>query len=145
MSNIVLRRVIAYASEQGTSQALATSIGKSTGIDVIDIKNLKIDELNLYSMIVFVVSTYGRGAPPSNCTEYWGSLESCNIDCNTVNFAVLGVGSSNFRRSFLGFAKKLSDKMKSLGAKEVVPMGIHDETGEKSIDVQAWVQSIGLN
>ena len=142
MSNIVLRRVIAFATEQGTSQNVAEQIGRMTGIDVVDIKTINVNEINLYSLIIFVVSTYGRGAAPESVREYWSSFEKVNLKCNNVKFAVLGCGSSNFRKTFLGFAKKVEEKMINLGATKLVEMGINDEAEEQTTDLTTWVRNI---
>ena len=131
--------VILYASEQGTSKGIAEKIGKETGIECIDAKTVKAEDLSKYTKIVWVVSSYGRGIAPAEYREWWDSVNALSADLSGVSFAVFGCGSSNYRRSFVGFAKTVEAKMLALGAKKITDMGILDDADEKSTDIDAFI------
>lgn len=139
---VLLRKVIAYGTNQGTSKEIAEKIGKETGIDVVAVQDIKVEDLNLYSTIIFVVPTYGRGAPPDSVKPWWDTFSASSTSLSTVHFAVFGLGSSNFRRSFVGFAKALEKKMLDLGAKEITEMGVLDDNDDKSTDMNQFIEAV---
>jgi sulfite reductase alpha subunit-like flavoprotein len=134
--------VILYATEQGASQEVAEKIGQATGIEVVDAKTVKAEDLTKYTKIVWVVSSYGRGAAPSEYREWWETVNALTADLSAVSFAVFGCGSSNYKRSFVGFAKAVEAKMLELGAKKITEMGILDDTDEKSTDLDAFISPL---
>lgn len=134
--------VVIYASEQGTAKGIAEEIGQKTGFDVTDIREFNFDNFATYNYVIFVVATYGRGSAPKSCEEAWQKLNSITDKVENMKFAVFGVGSSAFRRSFVGFAKTVENKMKELGATEVTEMGILDEQDEKSTDLNEWMNAL---
>ena len=143
MAAIIIRRAIVYFSEGGTAKGIAEEIGRKTGIDVIDVNAFDIENIRTYGFLIFVPASYGRGAPPQCCTEAWEKLQKVGSLAG-LKFAVWGVGSSAFRRSFLGFAKTLEAKMKELGAEEVTTLGISDEQQEEDVNLDEWVKTLGI-
>lgn len=144
MATIVIRRAIVYFSEQGTAKGIAEEIGRKTGIDVVDVNAFDIDNIKTYGFLIFVPASYGRGSPPRNCTEAWAKLQNVGR-LDGLKFAVWGVGSSAFRRSFLGFAKEIENKMKELGAEEVTTLGISDEQHEQDVNLDEWLKTLGIS
>ena len=135
-------KAVFSASNCGTSQDLAEKIGERLNISVSDLKTLNIDDLKNYKLIIFAVSTYGRGAPPRGYEDVWKKLQAFTGDLSNVEFAVYGAGSSSFEKTFLGFAKNIENKMKELGAKEVAKLGILDEMEDVEFDFDEWIKSI---
>lgn len=131
--------VILYATEQGTSKEVAEKIGKATGIEAVDAKTVTAEDLSKYTKIVWVVSSYGRGAAPAEYREWWNTVNALSADLKSISFAVFGCGSSNYKRSFVGFAKTVEAKMLALGATKIEEMGILDDADEKSTDLDAFI------
>lgn len=134
--------IILYASEQGTAKGLAEQIGKETVITVKDAKDVQPSELPTYEKIIFVPASYGRGDPPAEYKDWYASFDAFKGDLSKAKFAVLGVGSANYKRSFVGFAKKIEAKLTALGATKICDMGIADETEEKSTDLNEFINNV---
>lgn len=141
--NFVKLRKIFYSTQQGTSRDVAQKIHEKTGIDFADISELKTSDFDLYSTIIFVTATYGRGDCPESAKPFWEYLQQRDPSKKlSLKFAVFGCGSSNFARTFVGFAKKLEAALLERGAQEIAELGIKDENEEKSSDFDAWVNSL---
>lgn len=133
---------VIYASEQGTAKGVAETIGQKMGFEVIDICEFNFDNFETYKYLIFVVATYGRGVAPKSCQSAWEKLNGITKTVEGMKFAVFGVGSSAFRRTFVGFAKTVENKMKELGATEVTELGVLDEQDEKSVDLNEWMNKL---
>ena len=143
---LVLRRAIFYATQQGTSKEVAEQIGSKIGIDVHDIATLKTEDFDTYSTLIFVVSSYGRGDPPASAKPFWQFLSGLDPakKFSGIKFAVFGCGSTNFKRSFVGFAKKVEEALKNHGCQEIAELGIKDDNDEESCDLDQWITSLKL-
>lgn len=148
--------IILYATKGGTSKDFAELVSQTIGFsNVIDIASLPsnfIDDVFVNSngkrrRIVFVVPTYGRGMPPPSAKQFWESLSA--LDKSKVNnlqlqFAVLGLGSSSFESTFVGFAKNLEAKLIEIGGVEICPLCTRDEMNDEEDDekVKSWINQI---
>jgi AmmeMemoRadiSam system radical SAM enzyme len=120
--------VVLFAGKRGTSKGIAEQIGERLGFVVVDLEGVKLESLFGLRRVVFVVATYGRGAPPPSATDFWNQLSVVGgrVARPDAEFAVFGCGSSKFAESYCGFAKNLEAKLISLGFKEVAPIGLRD-------------------
>lgn len=134
--------VIIYASEQGTAKGIAEQIAKETSFPVRDAKDTKPEEFANFEKIIFVPATYGRGDPPAEYRDWFAEFNAWTGDLSKAKFAVFGVGSANYKRSFVGFAKKIETKLAALGASKICDMGVCDETEEKSTDMNEFIVKI---
>ena len=87
------------------------------------------EELINETIVVFVVSTTGTGQEPRAMTPMWQMLLRADLPPDIfeeMNFAVFGLGDSSYEK-FCWAAKKLSRRLLSLGARELVDRGEGDE------------------
>jgi sulfite reductase (NADPH) flavoprotein alpha-component len=139
-----VRRAIVYATEAGTSQEKAEAIHTRTGIDVVNITDFPLDSIDDYGFLIFVVPTYGGGEAPDSTSEIWAQLLARTKPLNGLQFAVWGLGSSDFGDTFVGFAKTLEAKLKELGAAEVTTLGITDSNETQSTNFDEWLPTLGI-
>jgi sulfite reductase (NADPH) flavoprotein alpha-component len=135
-----MSKIILYGSKQGTSKKIADEIGSKTGIPVDSIEKKKPDDLKGYSLVVFVVATYGKGEAVPTAVSFWKELNSQSIDLSSVSIAVVACGSSSFKQTFCKFGKDLEAKLVNLGAKKAASeVALHDAKGQQSSNIDAWI------
>jgi flavodoxin len=133
---------VVYATEKGASQGVATEIGTKTGIQVIDAKTFPIDDIASYSLVIFVVSNYGKGDAPPSSKAVLQKLLALETDLSGLKFAVYTCGSSKFGPTFAGFGKKVERKLKDLKATQLGTLGIRDAAGANSTNFEEWITSL---
>lgn len=148
--------LVIYATKAGTSKEFAELVGQTIGFSkVIDVASLPKDFVQNALVncngkrrrIVFVVATYGRGMPPPSAKEFWEKLSAVDkskVSNLNLQFAVLGLGSSSFESTFVGFAKNLEAKLLEIGGTEICPLCTRDEMNDEEDDekVKAWINQI---
>lgn len=137
------KKAVFFATQQGTSKRFATQIGEITGIEVVDLAGFNAADLPQYEVALFVVPSYGKGDPPAPAKNFWEGLSESTTELPNLKFAVYGCGDSNFKRSFMGFGKKINEKLATLGATRLTEMGQYDENGDET-DVPEWVEKLNL-
>lgn len=113
---------IYYATETGNSENLARQAHERavsegwTEATVENISKLKPAALTSHGLVLFVVSTWGDGEPPSDGTDFYYDLEKAALDLSGVRYSILGLGDRDYA-DFNGFARKLDERLAALGAK----------------------------
>jgi sulfite reductase alpha subunit-like flavoprotein len=138
------RSAIVFATEAGKSQEIAGEIHGRTGIDFLNFGDFPLNEIGSYSLLIFVVPTYGSGDPPESTAAKWQELLDRTEPLNGLKFAVYGLGSTDFGETFVQFAKTLEAKLTALGASEVTALGINDAAGKSSTNFDDWVKGLGV-
>lgn len=134
-----------FAGCGGTARGAADRIAERIGAEVIDLRSADAGALQDYNVIVFAVATYGRGAPPRGYEAAWEALRAREARLDGVKFAVCGVGSSAFARTFVKFARDVAEKMRELGAVEMAPVGEIDEMEDVEFDFEKWMDEVKEN
>ena len=138
------KNYIIYATQNGTSKEVAEAIeGQINGYKVCDIQQFTVKQLQDSNNCIFCAATYGRGSPPASAVAFWNELQNISSFSKPINFAVVGLGSSAYRRTFCGFAKSLENKLIELGAKEILPICLRDEQDDECDDsVNEWIDKL---
>lgn len=112
---------IYYASETGNAESVAYEIyerARAQGwpeATLDSIAALTPEKLSNHRLAIFAVSTWGVGDPPSEATDFYYELESAEIDLSGLNYAVFGLGDSDYP-DFNAFAGSLDTQLSSRGA-----------------------------
>ena len=124
---------VVYASETGTSEDLAYSLfglmKRCLLVNVTSMESYDVTKLPDEDIVVFVVSTTGDGEVPSSMLAFWKFLLQKHLSStslSSVKVAVFGLGDSSYEK-YNAAARRLMVRMKQLGAKELVPLGLGDD------------------
>ncbi len=137
--------LVAFGSQTGSAGNLAKSISREADrrgfqSTLKELNTVSPADLAAQSLCVLVTSTWGDGDLPDNGVEFWNALRGDTAPrMESLRFAVLGLGDKNYA-DFCGAARKLDERLATLGARRLVPRG------ECDVDFQAaaaaWTASL---
>ena len=133
--------LVLYGTQTGNSQDVAKRIGREArryGLHSTVQSLHSYDVLNLptESIVVFVVATTGQGDVPDRMKAFWKFLFRKSLQSGSlkdVQFSVFGLGDSAYVK-FNVVAKKLHNRLCSLGAQKIVDRGLGDEQHDEGYD-----------
>lgn len=124
--------IILYGSNAGTCKAYAEelaaearSFGFSPSIDILDAAT---EQMPKEVPVVAITPSY-EGKPPDNAKKFVSWLEAHADDTSILagrQYAVFGVGNSEWASTFHRIPKLVDSLMKKLGAKSFAPAGFAD-------------------
>ncbi len=131
------RILIAYATQSGNAKAIAQRIYavNQDCCDIYDVASIKIELIQEYERVVFVVSTYGNGEPPLTAETFYAELCQSSLDLHAIKFAVLALGDKQYLK-FCGFGNSLSHQLIRLGAIPRVPLT--EVNRNDAITIEHW-------
>ncbi|KAK9165539.1 hypothetical protein Scep_000730 [Stephania cephalantha] len=122
-----------FISQTGTSKTLARrlyNLLQSNGLEfnLTDPKDYEPEDLPKETLVLIVASTWEGGEPPPNgaflanwLAESAEDFRVGSMALSRCRFAVFGVGSRAYGKSFNAVGKELSRRFRALGAAEVLP------------------------
>tara|TARA_Y100000992_G_scaffold173390_1_gene116871 strand:+ start:371 stop:844 length:474 start_codon:yes stop_codon:yes gene_type:complete len=125
---------IYVGSQHGNAEGIANEIyGRLKEVN----KNLKI---NIYSLnellehinpkkVIIITSTTGNADIPDNASKFWLKIKKRTLEKNyyeNMSYLILGLGDTNYS-VFCAAAKKISKRLKELGACELNPLITMDD------------------
>ncbi|EEA07769.1 flavodoxin family protein [Cryptosporidium muris RN66] len=152
---------LVYASQTGKSEMISyeireelwkvgvltypTSIDKFEDIFYSYFENNSSDEL--FPPTIFVVSTTGQGEVPNSMRSFWQRLLYSDISRNkfkTFQFVIFGLGDRCFGNKFNLTARKLHHRLIQMGASELNPWGLGDESHDFGLlgEFDPWLENL---
>jgi sulfite reductase alpha subunit-like flavoprotein len=150
--------LILWSSETGTAERFA-KLAKHTmerymecdarslaGLRASDLASLSSD----YLAVLFIVSTFGDGAPPSDGVDLHSSLNTLVLSeaapapeplLSKLRFSVLALGSSLYPH-FCGFGLNLDSLLLTCGAFSLLPPTLADELKGQAATFQTWMSQV---
>lgn len=143
-----------FGSQTGTAEEVAYDLARETARRMIEVEVSALDSFDLTEIIsvelaVFIVATTGNGEPTDNMMKFWKAIMNRNLPANTfetMTFAVFGLGDSTYE-NFNVVARKLSVRLKQLGAEELIPKGLGDDMHDFSYEAEfhPWCEKLWLS
>lgn len=126
---------ILYASETGKSLKFTSHLSSllKTPHKILCLSEITPYEiLNENNLLIFIISTYFDGKPPTNGQNFYNEIYDIYIDHRieknfNFNFAVFGLGSKAYGSDFNIVARNLETWLSSIGGKRILKLGLGDE------------------
>lgn len=144
-----MKILVTYASMTGTAEFVAEEIHdqlESMSFDsaLLDMNDLKLEQLKNYQKMIICSSSYGAGDIPANGIKFYQALQEADIDLSRLEFAICGLGDSSYVHTFCGAAKKFQHVLGKARANELSSALFHDckkddEPEQKAIK---WITEI---
>lgn len=142
---------IFFISQTGTSKTLAKRLhplltSNDLLFDLVDPQTYEPEDLPKEALVLIVASSWEDGKPPEAAKFFVNWIDESANDfrvgsllLSNCKFAVFGVGSKSYEKTFNMVAKDLSKKLRELGAGEVLPVVEGDvDGGELDVVFEDW-------
>ncbi len=120
-----LELTILFGTETGNCEDLAKKVAKKAeknqvATKIVNLANYSIEDLaGETAPVLFIVSTWGDGAPPPKCEAFFNALHAYGDPLEGKKFGVLALGDSEYPL-FCECGKQLDSKLEALGAERMV-------------------------
>jgi sulfite reductase alpha subunit-like flavoprotein len=147
---------VLYATATGTAEDVArdishrfqlcgTLVACCAPVDSYAFDALLVDAAD-GALFVFIVATSGDGEAPQTMTRLWTILRNAALRPGVlaaVRFAVFGLGDRSYPK-FNAAARRLTTRMRDLGAVSMVSLGLGDEADPRGYDAELrpWIDAL---
>ena len=136
--------LVAYASQTGNAEELATQTAHSLqlagiAVRVCALAELTAQELQQAERALFLVSTYGEGDAPDNAAAFIGRLMTGELALPQLHYGVLALGDRSYSQ-FCGFGRALDAWLAGQGASPLFERIEVDRSASAAIGV--WFQQL---
>ena len=136
--------LVAYASQTGNAEELATQTAQSLQLAGIPVRLCALAEVTAADLqqaerALFLVSTYGEGDAPDNAAAFMGRLMTGEIALPQLHYAVLALGDRSYGQ-FCGFGRALDAWLAAQGASRLFERIEVDRSASAAIE--QWFQHL---
>ncbi len=121
-----LELTILFGTETGNCEDLAKKVAKKADKNKVATKIANLADYSVEDLtgetapVLFIVSTWGDGAPPPKCEAFFEALHASSEPLESMKFGVLALGDTEYPL-FCECGKLLDSKLEALGAERMVP------------------------
>ena len=136
--------LVAYASQTGNAEELATQTAQSLQLAGIPVRLCALAELTAMDLqqaerALFLVSTYGEGDAPDNAAAFMGRLMTGELVLPQLHYGVLALGDRSYGQ-FCGFGRALDAWLATQGASRLFERIEVDRSASAAIE--QWFQHL---
>lgn len=136
--------LVAYASQTGNAEELATQTAQSLQLAGIPVRLCALAELTAMDLqqaerALFLVSTYGEGDAPDNAAAFMGRLMTGELALPQLHYGVLALGDRSYGQ-FCGFGRALDTWLATQGASRLFERIEVDRSASAAIE--QWFQHL---
>ena len=136
--------LVAYASQTGNAEELATQTAHSLQLAGIPVRLCALAELTAMDLqqaerALFLVSTYGEGDAPDNAAAFMGRLMTGELALPQLHYGVLALGDRSYGQ-FCGFGRALDAWLATQGASRLFERIEVDRSASAAIE--QWFQHL---
>ncbi|WP_219114870.1 sulfite reductase subunit alpha [Janthinobacterium sp. UMAB-56] len=136
--------LVAYASQTGNAEELATQTARSLQLAGIPVRlcalaELTANDLQQAERALLLVSTYGEGDAPDNAAAFMGRLMTGGLALPQLHYAVLALGDRSYGQ-FCGFGRALDAWLAAQGASRLFERIEVDRSASAAIE--QWFQHL---
>lgn len=138
---------ILYGTETGNAEMLAEDIADHLSDHVVTVTNLADfapSEFDPRTLYLIVTSTYGDGELPASAQPFGAAMAAGAPDLTGIQFAVFGLGDSEYPETFNFGGKRLEEMLVAAGATLLGERVTHDASGDDMADDLAypWAEAV---
>ena len=142
-----LRLTILVGTMTGTADLVAQEVsdalaGRGVAAEVVVMDGLDAGIFARDGAFLICTSTYGQGDVPDNAQALFADLEKKKPDLSAVNYGVIALGDRTYAQTYCFGGKRFDELLRSLGAKRVGDVMLHDASGG-TIPEEVAVEWIG--
>jgi len=136
--------LVAYASQTGNAEELATQTAQSLQLAGIPVRLCALAELTAMDLqqaerALFLVSTYGEGDAPDNAAAFMGRMMTGELALPQLHYGVLALGDRSYGQ-FCGFGRALDAWLATQGASRLFERIEVDRSASAAIE--QWFQHL---
>jgi sulfite reductase (NADPH) flavoprotein alpha-component len=136
--------LVAYASQTGNAEELATQTARSLQLAGIPVRLCALAELTALDLqqaerALFLVSTYGEGDAPDNAAAFMGRLMTGGLALPQLHYGVLALGDRSYGH-YCGFGRALDAWLAAQGASRLFERIEVDRSASAAIE--QWFQHL---
>ncbi|KAB0326299.1 sulfite reductase subunit alpha [Janthinobacterium sp. PLB04] len=136
--------LVAYASQTGNAEELATQTAQSLRLAGIPVRlcalaDVTAKDLQQAERALFLVSTYGEGDAPDNAAAFMGRLMTGELALPQLHYAVLALGDRSYGH-YCGFGRALDAWLAAQGASRLFERIEVDRSASAAIE--QWFQHL---
>ncbi|QKY04784.1 oxidoreductase [Janthinobacterium lividum] len=136
--------LVAYASQTGNAEELATQTAQSLQLAGIPVRLCALADLTAIDLqqaerALFLVSTYGEGDAPDNAAAFMGRLMTGELALPQLHYAVLALGDRSYGH-YCGFGRALDAWLAAQGGSRLFERIEVDRSASAAIE--QWFQHL---
>lgn len=136
--------LVAYASQTGNAEELATQTAQSLQLAGIPVRLCALADVTAIDLqqaerALFLVSTYGEGDAPDNAAAFMGRLMTGELALPQLHYAVLALGDRSYGH-YCGFGRALDVWLAAQGASRLFERIEVDRSASAAIE--QWFQHL---
>ncbi|GBG34565.1 Sulfite reductase NADPH subunit beta [Hondaea fermentalgiana] len=140
--------LVLFGSDGGNAASVAEKIAKKAEVSgcgevrCLEANDVTPEDLAEEKHLVMVLATAGQGEPCANSKNLVEALMGSSVKLEELKFAVFGLGDSHYwgkdtadsKKYFCLNAREIDEKLASLGAQRIQPVGLGDDQDEDGYD-----------
>lgn len=128
--------VVVYASQTGNAERLAWQTTQQLQSAKLNVKTIPLHKLSTIDLkntqLLFIVSTYATGEAPDHAQGFNFPV----LNLSTIHYAILALGSLEFKETFCAYGHHLNQQLQQYGAKQLFPL--IEVNNQDFHDIQKW-------
>jgi sulfite reductase (NADPH) flavoprotein alpha-component len=125
-NNATPKITIAYGTETGNAQKLATSLAaqvKKSGLPakLVSLEQYRLSDLEKEDFFFAIISTHGEGEPPVAAKKFYAHIHQNGFKVPQIKYGVLALGDSSYPL-FCKTGEEVDHQLQHLGGNRVVPL-----------------------
>ncbi|KAF1332026.1 tRNA wybutosine-synthesizing protein, partial [Globisporangium splendens] len=150
---------ILYGTQTGTSKTMAETLEKKIfalniagfhlQTSVVSMKDYDQDNLEHESIVIAIMSTWTKGAPPQDARVFCSWINDMALDFRVSKtwlektpHAVFGLGNAEYDEYYGTAAKNLNHELSELGSPVLCPLGLGDDNVDQFDQFEKWSDNL---
>lgn len=118
--------LVVVGTQTGNGEIVADAVAERLGglgfaVHVLDAAEAVPEDLSGYRQLVAITCTWSNGTYPDNAVAFAEALDAVAPDLGHLAYGVVGLGDRDYHPYYQTAARRLDDRLASLGARRALP------------------------